>query len=147
MNEIYEKYLYPLKELRVKLTLVGDESSPWEEYLGVKADVFDGVPPVGVDVVIDTDPQIQVFNKLFPVVSENGIYFCESPSTDFIEHTKDFIDKMNAWYSEEEGFVTDEYSVSLGSVHYYKNLIVIEKEKWWKDRCIWKVTGTTEVQL
>jgi len=100
-----------------------------------------------IDVLIDDgghkmEQQINTFEELFPCISKDGVYICEDLHTSywpawgggykksgtFIEYSKNFIDYINAWYSEQESQlgVTD-FTTSVHSLHYYCSVLVIEK--------------------
>ncbi|MBD3646927.1 MAG: class I SAM-dependent methyltransferase [Pseudomonadales bacterium] len=100
-----------------------------------------------IDILIDDGghtmaQQINTFEELFPLVDENGVYLCEDLNTSykkkwgggyrkkgtFIEYSKDFIDKLNAWHSSEpHRLEVDEFTRSTDSLHYYDGILVIEK--------------------
>ncbi|HUW64272.1 MAG TPA: class I SAM-dependent methyltransferase [Spirochaetia bacterium] len=86
--------------------------------------------------------QITTFEELFPHIVEDGIYLCEDVCTSywnefgggyknsntFIEHSKNLIDYLNAWYSREsETFNVNDFTRSAHSMHYYASVLVIEK--------------------
>lgn len=102
------------------------------------------IPPV--DILIDDGghtmtQQIITFEELFEHVLPNGIYLCEDLHTSywlryggghkrrgtFIEYTKNFIDQLNAFHSEENSLKVDPFTRSVHSIHYYDSIIVIEK--------------------
>ena len=102
-----------------------------------------------IDVLIDDgghlmDQQIATFEELFPYISSNGIYLCEDLHTSywkrhgggykninsFIEFSKNFIDYINAWHSEDKNkFDVSEFTISTHSLHYYNSMLVIEKRE------------------
>lgn len=100
-----------------------------------------------IDIVIDDgghtmNQQIVSFEELFDCVSDGGIYLCEDLHTSymkeyggeyqgdtFIEYSKDFIDHMNAWYSQDKRLVTSRYTKSIKALHYYDSVAVIEKKQ------------------
>ncbi len=45
----------------------------------------------------------------------------------FIEFTKNFIDKLHAWYSKD--ISTDDITKNTHSLHFYDSVLVIEKRK------------------
>jgi len=86
--------------------------------------------------------QIATFEELFPKVMANGVYLVEDLHTSywrdwggglkrqgsFIEYSKNFIDQLHAWYSQEpKRLKTDEFTRSAHSLHYYDSVLVIEK--------------------
>ncbi len=102
-----------------------------------------------VDILIDDgghymDQQIITFEELFDLVDENGVYICEDTGTSYnpekyqsgykkagtwIEYSKNFIDYIHAFFSQEKEFTVNEYSGSMHSVHYYIGICVVEKRK------------------
>ena len=99
-----------------------------------------------VDVLIDDGghtmkQQIISFNNLFDHVTENGMYICEDLHTSywknygggykkkrsFIEYSKNFIDKLNAWHSKD--VTIDNITKSAYSLHFYDSVLVMEKRK------------------
>lgn len=112
-----------------------------------------------IDILIDDgghtmNQQINTFEELFPHVSENGIYLCEDLQTNymanygggygnkktFIEYSKNFIDYLNAWHSEEEEKLkVEDFTHSAYSMHYYDSVLLIEKSKRIKPSM--KITG------
>jgi len=104
-------------------------------------------PPV--DVLIDDGghtmkQQITTFETLFDHVNDNGIYICEDTHTSywkhfgggykkkrsFIEYSKNFIDYINAWHTENKRtlYVTD-FTRSVYGLHFYTGMVLIEKKK------------------
>ena len=101
----------------------------------------------GVDVVIDdashrSSDQITSFEVLYPLIEENGVYICEDtrtsywsqygagyrkPST-FIEYAKGLVDRLHAWYIEDEATARDEIfaRMTLG-IFFYNSMVVFEK--------------------
>ena len=99
-----------------------------------------------VDILIDDGghtmrQQIVTFEELFDHVKEDGIYLCEDLHTSywlrfggghkrrgtFIEYSKNFIDKLHAWHSEQRSLQVDDFTRSVNSVHYYDSIVVLEK--------------------
>ena len=72
----------------------------------------------------------------------DGVYLCEDLHTSywrrwgggykrrgtFIEYSKNFIDKLNAWHSEEASFKACSFTTTVKAIHYYDSIIVIEKK-------------------
>lgn len=102
------------------------------------------IPPI--DILIDDGghkmaQQIITFEELYGHIKENGIYLCEDLLTSylikygggirrkgtFIEYTKRFIDKINAWHSDQLYFKVDDFTRSARSLHFYDSIIVVEK--------------------
>jgi hypothetical protein len=104
------------------------------------------IPPV--DILIDDgghymDQQIVSFEELFDHVKESGVYLCEDLHTSywlkygggykrrgtFIEYSKNFIDLLNAYHSEQNILKVNKFTESVDSIHYYDSMLVIEKKK------------------
>ncbi|HTA27910.1 MAG TPA: class I SAM-dependent methyltransferase [Bacteroidia bacterium] len=102
------------------------------------------IPPI--DVLIDDgghtmQQQIITFEEAFHHVKKDGIYICEDLHTSywlkyggghkrkgtFVEYSKNFIDKLNAYYSEQSSFKADAFTKSVRGVHFYNGMVVIEK--------------------
>jgi hypothetical protein len=102
-----------------------------------------------IDIVIDDGghtmiQQIVTFEEMFSHVKDDGIYLCEDTHTSymdafhggykkkntFIEYSKNFIDYINAWHSENKNKldVTD-FTRSTYALHFYTGMVVIEKKK------------------
>ena len=101
-----------------------------------------------VDILIDDgghfmEQQIITFNTLFSHIKDDGIYLCEDIHTSywlyfgggykragtFIEYSKNFIDRLNAFHSEEKGLKPDNFTRSVDSIHYYDSVLVLHKMK------------------
>jgi hypothetical protein len=100
-----------------------------------------------MDILIDDgghmmEQQINTFEELFGHVDSRGVYLCEDmhtsywprfgggyrKSTSFVEYTKNFIDYLNAWHSEERARLdVSDFTRSAHSLHYYDSVLVIEK--------------------
>jgi len=104
------------------------------------------IPPF--DILIDDgghtmEQQIVSFEELFDHVKEEGVYLCEDLHTSywldfggghkrkgtFIEYSKNFIDYLNAYHSEQSSLKVNSFTQSVGSLHYYDSILVIEKQK------------------
>jgi hypothetical protein len=102
------------------------------------------IPPI--DILIDDGghtmvQQIVSYEELFNYVKEDGVYLCEDLHTSywlefgggnkrrgtFIEYSKNFIDSLNAYHSEQKNLKVDEFTKSVFSIHYYDSILVIEK--------------------
>jgi hypothetical protein len=101
----------------------------------------------GIDVVIDDAShkgrdQIASFELLYPLIDPDGVYICEDtrsaywrqydggyrkPGT-FIEYAKRLVDRLHAWYIENEEIARDESfaRMTLG-ICFYDSMVVIEK--------------------
>ncbi len=100
-----------------------------------------------IDILLDDGghtmkQQIHTYEELFPFVDKNGVYLCEDLHTSywpkwgggykkrdtFIEYSKNFIDYINAWHCEQTSRLSaSEFTKSVQSLHYYDNVLVIEK--------------------
>ena len=100
-----------------------------------------------VDIVIDDgghrmEQQIASFEELYPHLQPEGIYLCEDNHTSyvqsygggyrrpgtFIEYSKDLVDRLHAWYSEQpDAFAVDALTRSTYALHYYDSVLVVEK--------------------
>lgn len=101
-----------------------------------------------IDILIDDGghhmhQQLITYEELFSHISDDGIYLCEdlhtsywpyfgggykNPSS-FIEHSKDFIDNLNAYASNDPKLQVSEFTTTVDSIHYYDSIIVIEKKR------------------
>lgn len=114
------------------------------------------LPPI--DILIDDGghkmkQQIFTFQELFSKIKSNGVYVCEDLATSyhlgygggykrrgtFIEFSKNLIDKLNAFHSEQKSFQVNQLTTSIDSLHYYDNVLVIEKRL--RDKPIATKTG------
>ena len=108
--------------------------------------VKDNIPPV--DILIDDgghymNQQIILFEELFGYIKKNGVYLCEDTHSSywlvfgggykrrgtFIEYSKNFIDMLNAFHSEQSKLKVNNFTKSVNSIHYYDSVLVIEKRK------------------
>ncbi len=99
-----------------------------------------------IDILIDDGghtmvQQIVTFEELFDHIEENGVYLCEDLHTSywlkfgggykrrgtFIEYSKNFIDYLNAYHSQQRSLRVNQFTQSVNSIHYYDSVIVIEK--------------------
>lgn len=98
------------------------------------------------DIIIDDgghtmQQQIITFEEMYSHLLDGGVYLAEdlhtsywpgfgggyrNPSS-FIEYSKQLIDQLNAWYSQDPAFAVDEFSRNAFSLHYYDSIMVIEK--------------------
>jgi len=104
------------------------------------------IPPV--DILIDDgghsmEQQITSFEELFEHVTANGVYLVEDLHTSyweefggghkkngtFIDYSKNFIDRINAFHSKEDSLKVSSFTESTHSLHYYDSVLVIEKRK------------------
>ena len=101
-----------------------------------------------IDILIDDgghtmNQQIATFEELFPFVDKDGVYLCEDLHTSywsgwgggfkkkgtFIEHSKTFIDALNACHSKTDKLKVNDFTKSAHSLHYYDSVLVIEKRQ------------------
>lgn len=128
-----------LEEADTKI-FIGDQSDR-----GFLASLAAQIPRI--DVLIDDGghsmaQQIATYEVLFPHVAEDGVYLCEDACTSywrkygggfrkrgsFIEYSKNLIDSLNAWHSEDpSGLKVGDFTRSVRSVTYYDSVVVIEK--------------------
>ncbi len=127
-----------LEEDNIKI-FIGSQSDP--KFL---RDIANQIPPI--DILIDDGghtmvQQIVSYEELFGYVKEDGVYLCEDLHTSywlkyggghkrkrtFIEYSKNFIDYLNAYHSEQRTLKVNEFTKSVFSIHYYDSMIVIEK--------------------
>jgi hypothetical protein len=119
------------------------------------------IPPI--DILIDDGghsmtQQIVSYEELFDVVKEDGIYLCEDIHTSywlrdggghkrrgtFIEYSKNFIDYINAYHSEQKSLQVNNFTNTVNSIHYYDSIVVVEKRK--KEKPYHIKTGTPSFQ-
>ncbi len=101
-----------------------------------------------LDILIDDgghtmEQQINTFEVMFDQVKPGGIYLCEDVQTSylklfygkykgkntFIEYSKNFIDQQHAWFSEDNSKLkVDSLTRNIKAIHYYTNMVFIEKE-------------------
>jgi len=101
-----------------------------------------------IDILIDDgghtmDQQIISFEELYGHIKDDGIYFCEDVHTSywrtygggykkkssFIEYSKNLIDNLNAYHSQNKKFKVNEFTRSADSIHFYDSIVVIEKKR------------------
>jgi hypothetical protein len=100
-----------------------------------------------VDVLLDDgghtmDQQRVTFEVLYPHIAVNGLYLCEDLCTSywgsygggykarqsFIEYTKNLIDQLHAWHSEDpDRLQVTDFTRSTHAIHYYDGIVVLEK--------------------
>lgn len=101
-----------------------------------------------IDIIIDDgghtmNQQRVTYEELFDHVKDDGIYLCEDLMTSywlkyggghkrrntFIEYSKNFIDYINAYHSEQASLKVNSFTKSVDSIHYYDGIVIIEKKK------------------
>lgn len=100
-----------------------------------------------LDILIDDGghtmlQQIVTFEEMLNHVKDDGIYLCEDTQTSymysyhggykksntFIEYSKNFIDQLHAWYSEDKSKLTiNNFTNSVYGIHFYTGMVIIEK--------------------
>jgi cephalosporin hydroxylase len=123
-----------------------------EIFIGSQSDrnflktVKNQIPPI--DILIDDgghtmNQQIVSYEELFDHVKSDGVYLCEDIHTSyklkfgggykrrgsFIEYSKNFIDYLHAYHSNQKALRADNFTKSVDSIHYYDSIIVIEKKQ------------------
>lgn len=102
------------------------------------------IPPI--DILIDDGghtmvQQIVSYEELYNHVKKDGVYLCEDIHTSywlkyggghkrrstFIEYSKNFIDQINAFHSEQSSLKVNEFTKSTHSIHFYDSIVVVEK--------------------
>lgn len=104
------------------------------------------IPPI--DILIDDGghkmkQQIITFEELFGHVKPDGVFLCEDLHTSyrlayggghkrsgtFVEYSKNFIDYLHAFHSEQLSLPVSEFTKTVKGVHFYDSIVVIEKAK------------------
>lgn len=99
------------------------------------------------DILIDDGghtmkQQIVTYEELFDHVKDDGVYLCEDVHTSyriefgggykrrntFVEFSKNFIDWLNAYHSEQRALKTSDFTRSVNSIHYYDSIVIVEKQ-------------------
>ncbi|MBU1099121.1 MAG: class I SAM-dependent methyltransferase [Bacteroidetes bacterium] len=141
--KIYGVDIFPdckkLEEDQIEI-IIGDQDD--RKFL---ASLRERIPKI--DILIDDGghkmkQQINTYEELFHHMDKNGVYLCEDLHTSysfkwgggyksrhsFIEYSKNFIDQIHAWYSFQRGRLKiSDFTKSVHSLHYYTNVLVIEK--------------------
>ncbi|MBI1316875.1 class I SAM-dependent methyltransferase [bacterium] len=100
-----------------------------------------------IDILIDDGghtmrQQIVTFEELYDHVDEHGVYLCEDTHTSywlkyggghrrrgtFMEYSKNLVDRLNAFHSEQGSLKPDAFSRSVRSIHFYDSIVVFEKK-------------------
>ena len=100
-----------------------------------------------VDILLDdgghiSNQQIVTFREMFPHIKDGGLYMCEDCHTSylkewggglkkpdtFIEFTKNLIDELNAFYTNEALQPTYN-TLNMGGIHFYDSIVVVEKKE------------------
>lgn len=99
-----------------------------------------------MDIILDDGghtmkQQVITFEETWGQLKDGGVYICEDLHTSywpafgggyrlphtFIEYTKQLIDQLHAWHTQENNFKIDLFTKSTFGVHYYDSMVVIEK--------------------
>ena len=102
--------------------------------------------------------QIVTFEHLYDHIVDDGIYLCEDTHTSywkryggglrkkrsFIEYSKNFIDFLNAWHSEQKSLKVSAFTKSVNSLHYYDSMLFIEKKQ--RSKPYAEMTGNASFQ-
>jgi len=89
------------------------------------------------------EQQINTFEVLYPHISPDGIYICEDLHTSywaewggglrraetFVEYSKNLIDQLHGWHSQEPGLKVTEFTRSTFGLSYYDSMLVVEKRR------------------
>ena len=97
-----------------------------------------------IDILIDDgghtmNQQIVSYEELFSHIKDDGTYLCEDLHTSywlkwggghkrmgsFIEYSKNFIDYLNAFHSEQKNLKVNSFTKSVDSIHYYDSIIAV----------------------
>lgn len=127
-----------LEEERVKVFIGSQTDREFLNYVKNKIGI--------VDIIIDDgghtmEQQICSFEELYPAVQERGIYLVEDLHTSywseygggykkegsFIEYAKNFIDQINAWYSQDHELTPSHLTKTCTGLHFYDSVLVLEK--------------------
>ncbi len=103
------------------------------------------IPPI--DILIDDGGHTMIqqrvtYEELFDHINNDGVYLCEDLHTSyylsyggghkrrgsFIEYSKNFIDYLNAYYSEQRSLKVNYFTKNVSSIHYYDSIVVVEKQ-------------------
>lgn len=153
--QMWKKYFGPLAKIYgidIDARCKGFEEENIEIHIGSQSDpeflnkLKQIIPKI--DILIDdgghTMNQMRVtFDHLFDHVKENGVYLCEDTHTcyqwrygggykrsnSFIEYTKNIIDYIHGWHSEQNMLQVNQYTRSIHSIHFYDSIVLIEKRK------------------
>jgi hypothetical protein len=101
-----------------------------------------------IDILIDDGghfmkQQIVTFEELYDHIKDDGVFLCEDLHTSywlryggghrrigtFIEYSKNLIDRLNAYHSEENSLKVTDFTRSTNSLHFYDSILVIEKKR------------------
>lgn len=99
-----------------------------------------------IDILIDDgghsmEQQIVSYEELYSHVKNDGVYLCEDLHTSywlnyggghkrrgsFIEYSKNWIDFLNAYHSNQKTLEVSEFTRTTNSIHYYDSIVVVEK--------------------
>ena len=98
-----------------------------------------------LDILVDDgghtkEMQAITFECMFPALKDGGIYLCEDVQTSymkrfdggykcdtFIEFSKNFIDDIHMFHSEEEDHMPNYNTFHMRGIHFYDSIVLIEK--------------------
>jgi hypothetical protein len=128
-----------LEEDRIEIKLADQDST--ESLAKLASDL------PAIDIVIDDGGHVMhqqnnTFEVFWPKLKNGGIYLCEDTHTSywpafggaffkedtFIERSKRLIDKLTAWHSQDPRLVVDEFTRSIGGMHFYDSVVVMDKK-------------------
>lgn len=119
-----------------------------------------------LDIVIDDGShdsahQIASFEEIFPCLNDNGMYAIEDLHTSYrenyggglrdpksiVEYTKNFIDYFHCGeLSQEERHTIPNYIRSVYGIHYYRNVLIVDKNTKYSDAQSPVMTGAGTVK-
>jgi len=99
------------------------------------------------DIIIDdgshiNEHVINTFNHLFPFINNGGIYLIEDVHSSYwtnynggfkkensmIEYSKNLIDQINAYFSQDLNLRPNYYTNNIGCISYHDSIVVFEKQ-------------------
>lgn len=120
---------------------IGDQGDPefWDEFCHRYE---------SIDVVIDdgshqSPHQILTFEKLFPIINQNGVFICEDVHSSysqwfdggpfkngtFVEYAKGLVDELNGWWGENSAVLyPTQLTRTCGGIFFHDSIVVLEKE-------------------
>lgn len=142
--EIFAIDINPLcKQFETEKTKIFIGSQEDREFL---KNVKDQIPKI--DILIDDgghtmNQQISTFEIMYEHINNEGLYLCEDlhtsyweiygggylKETSFIEYSKTFIDRINAWHIKDKRIEVNAFTGTTYSLHYYDSILLIEKKE------------------
>ncbi len=128
------------QDKQISIEIGSQEDEDFLNYVIDKYGPFDIIVDDGSHKCFD---QIVAFRVLFQSLKNRGIYLCEDVQTSydeiwgggysnpnsFIEYTKKLVDFIHAYHIKEKEKVQNCYTESIHGIHYYNNMVVIEKRE------------------